>query len=256
MAPLPRTIEIGDRTITRIGLGTNRLRDDERDRSFIRGAADAGLELIDTAHSYTDGESESSIGAALEGLAERPLVATKGGYSSNEPDELRSQLEESFERLRIDAIDLYYVHRVDPEIPLAETIELLGGYVKQGRIAHIGLSEVTVEQIAEARETQPIAAVQNEYSLGARKHDEVIDYCEREGIVFVPFFPLRGESEAVRRVATRHGASETQVQLAWLLRRSPAVAPIPGTRSGQHLRENLAALDLELGGDDLDELGA
>jgi pyridoxine 4-dehydrogenase len=185
------------------------------------------------------------------------VVATKGGYDEGVGiDGLRAELEEGFERLRVDAIDLYYLHRAHPDHDVEESMELLMEYHDAGRVAHVGLSEVTVEQIERARSIVPIAAIQNEYSVAERKHDEVVDYCAAEGIVFVPYFPLRGaDPPALSEIAERHGATPSQVKLAWLLKRSPVVVPIPGTRSLEHLKENLAARELELPDEEFERLG-
>ena len=162
------------------------------------------------------------------------LVATKGGFRSGEgrPEVLRGQIEQSLRSLRTEAIGLYYLHRVDPETPLEESLGAIKAYVDRGAIRHVGVSEVSVEQIERAREVVPIAAVQNRYNLADRGHDDVIDHCEREGIAFVPYYPLSGDD-----------GLDTSVKLARLLHRSPVVLPIPGTLSLEHLRENLAALD-------------
>jgi pyridoxine 4-dehydrogenase len=249
-----RTVTIGHREIKRIGLGTNRLTDGEANRSFLKEAAATGLNFVDTAHVYTDGESEKTIGAALAPFSDDLVVATKAGYTSTSLPELRSQIEQSFERLRTDRIRLYYLHRAHPEIPIAESVGVLKEFVDAGRIDHIGLSEVSVEQITEAQAVVPIAAVQNEFNISERMWDGVIDHCAVEGIVFVPFYPLYGGSDAVAEVAERQGATANQVKLAWLLARSPNVAPIPGTPSIDHLKENLEALDLELSAEDLKAL--
>ncbi len=251
----PRTVSLGDADLNRIGLGTNRLTDTGPNRSFLSAAIDAGLNFIDTAHLYTGGASESTIGATLAPFPDQLMVATKGGYHSNEPSSLRAEIETSFERLRSDVIDLWYLHRVQADAPLEETMGLLGEYVDAGRIRHVGLSEVGVDEIEAARAVIEIAAVQNEYNLGQRGHEAVIDHCEAEGIVFVPFFPLAGaESAALLDVARRHEASPNQVRLAWLLHRSPCIAAIPGTLSIDHLREDLAALDIELDPDEFESL--
>ncbi len=249
-----RTVTLGDRDIKRIGLGTNRLTDTEENRSFLAEAVDAGLDFIDTAHVYTDGESERTIGATLAPFSDDLVVATKAGYSSTQIQELRSQIEQSFESLRTERITLYYLHRVHSEIPVEESVGVLKQFVNDGRIEHVGLSAVSVEQIERARAVTPIAAVQNEFNLVERKWDAVIDHCEAEGIVFVPYYPLHGNSGAVSEVADRRAATANQVKLAWLLARSPVVAPIPGTRSIDHLKENLAAVDLELTAQDLEAL--
>jgi pyridoxine 4-dehydrogenase len=248
-------VALAGRQVNRIGLGTNRLTASPENRSFLEAAVEEGLDFIDTAHVYTGGESERAIGAALAPFADGLVVATKGGYRGGGTDELRAQLEESFERLGVETIALYYLHRVDPGLALEDSMGALKEYRDAGRVEHIGLSQVSVEQIQRARDVVPVAAVQNEYNLGERRYDDVIDYCSAEGIVFVPFYPLRDEGgPALTQVAKRHGATLNQIRLAWLLRRSPAVAPIPGTLSLEHLRENLAALDIELTDDDLQAL--
>jgi pyridoxine 4-dehydrogenase len=248
-------VALAGRQVNRIGLGTNRLTASPENRSFLEAAVEEGLDFIDTAHVYTGGESERAIGAALAPFADGLVVATKGGYRGGGTDELRAQLEESFERLGVETIALYYLHRVDPGLALEDSMGALKEYRDAGRVEHIGLSQVSVEQIQRARDVVPVAAVQNEYNLGERRYDDVIDYCSAEGIVFVPFYPLRDEGgPALTQVAKRHGATLNQIRLAWLLRRSPAVAPIPGTLSLEHLRENLAALDIELSDDDLQAL--
>jgi aryl-alcohol dehydrogenase-like predicted oxidoreductase len=247
---------LGDIELTRIGLGTNRLRPTPENVTFIREAVAAGVNLVDTAHSYTGGESEATIGTALspgDGLA----VATKGGYARGEgrPEVLREQIEDSLRRLRTDAIALYYLHRVDPETPLEESLGALAEYRDAGKIWHVGLSQVGIDQIERARRVVPIAAVQNQYNLSARESEDVVDYCAAEEIVFVPYFPLRGDGgPALREIAERHGATPAQIALAWLLRRSPAMVPIPGTLSLEHLKENLAALEIELGDDEFEAL--
>jgi pyridoxine 4-dehydrogenase len=244
------TFRLAGVDVPRIGLGTNRLKTTTENVRFVREAVAAGVRHIDTAHLYTGGESERAIGESLDGIGEDVLVATKGGYSAGEgrPDALRAQIEQSLRSLRTEAIGLYYLHRVDPETPLEESLGAIKEYADRGAIRHVGISEVTVEQIERARWVVDIAAVQNRYNLADREHDEVVDYCEREGIAFVPFYPLHGDAGPdLRRAAERLGVPENTVKLAALLRRSPVVLPIPGTRSIEHLRENLAALELDLG---------
>jgi pyridoxine 4-dehydrogenase len=248
------TISFAGRELRRIGLGSNRLTDSPEHCAFLTAAVAAGVQMIDTAHLYSSGASERAIGAALAPFPTELVVATKAGYHGGGPDRLRSEIEESFERLRTDSIELYYLHRVDPEVSLPRTLEVLAEFHAAGRIRNVGLSEVTVEEILLGRSVVPVAAVQNEYSLGQRKHDEVVDFCADEGIPFVPFFPLRGGGDAVDEVATRLGATGQQVKLAWLLRRSDVMLPIPGTLSIEHLRSNLAALDLELSDEDYEAL--
>ena len=252
-----RTLTLGDTEIARIGLGTNRLRKTPENVELVRQAVAAGIGMVDTAHTYTDGGSEAVIGEALSPQPDGAIVATKGGFypGTASPEELSAQIEESLRRLRTDAIDLYYLHRVDPETPLEESLGTIGAYRDRGQIRHVGLSEVGIEQLERGRQVVPIAAVQNRYNLAERTHEEVVDHCTEQGIAFVPFFPLHGlDSRPAAEIAARHCATPQQVALAWLLARSPAMLPIPGTLSLEHLEQNLSALDLELSDDELDAL--
>jgi pyridoxine 4-dehydrogenase len=245
----PKTIQLGDRQITRMGLGTNRLTPTADNIAFLRAAVQAGIGMVDTAHLYTGGSSEDTVGQALSPFdGAGYVVATKGGYRPGEgrPDVLRSQIDDSLRLLRTNPIPLWYLHRVDPETPLETSLGAVREYVDAGQIGLVGISDVTVEQIDRARAVLPIAAVQNQYHVSNTRHDDVIDYCEREGIVFVPFSPLHGDHSALARIAAAHGATGTQIALAWLLHRSPAMLPIPGTLSIDHVRENVAALDIDL----------
>ena len=252
-------LRIGEFEVSRIGLGTNRLRPTKENVAFIRDAVDAGVQMIDTARLYTNGESEQTIGRALSPIPEGVLVATKGGYGDvgrGRPEVLRDEVQQSLTSLGVERIALYYLHRVDPETPIEKSLGAIKEFVDRGQIAQVGISEVDVPLIERARKVLPIAAVQNEYNLSERKYEAVVDYCTREQIVFVPFYPLHGEpSAAVREVAQRHGATPTQVMLAWLLRRSPMLLPIPGTLSLAHLKENLGALSLELSDAEYNALG-
>ena len=247
---------LGEAELHRIGLGTNRLTSSPRNVELVREGVATGVDMIDTAHTYTGGESEEAIGEALSAVSERCVVATKGGWGPDgRPEVLRAQIEESLRRLRTDTIDLYYLHRVDPETPLEESVGAIAEYRERGAIRHVGLSEVGIDQIERARRVVPIAAVQNHYNLAERRWDDVVDYCAEAGIVFVPFFPLRGERGGeTRDIARRRGATEAQIALAWLLGRSPAMLPIPGTLSPGHLRENLAAAEIELSDEELQAL--
>jgi pyridoxine 4-dehydrogenase len=250
-------LKLGDAEVTRIGLGTNRLTNTRDHLAFLKEAVAAGVSHFDTAHSYTGGESEQTIGAALAPLSDSYVVATKGGYRPGEghPDVLRAQIDESLRRLRTDRIDLYYLHRVDPQTPLEKSLATISEYRDSGKIRHVGLSEVRIDQIEQAREIVPIAAVQNHYNLSERRYEQVVDYCAREGIVFVPFFPLGGDGgRPLAEIAKRHGATRAQITLAWLLRRSPAMLPIPGTLSLEHLKQNLGALEIELRDDEFEAL--
>jgi pyridoxine 4-dehydrogenase len=251
------TLKLSDADVARIGLGTNRLTKTAEHVAFVREAVAAGLNHIDTAHTYTGGQSEETIGAALSSASDGCVVATKGGYTpgTGRPEVLRSQIEESLRRLETDSIDLYYLHRVHPQTPLEESLRAIGEYRDAGKIRHVGLSQVGIDEIEGARRVVPIAAVQNHYNLSERTYEDVIDYCAREGIVFVPYFPLRGDGgPALAEIAERHGATRAQVTLAWLLRRSPTMLPIPGTLSIDHLKENLTSLEIELSDAEFDEL--
>jgi pyridoxine 4-dehydrogenase len=251
-------VRLGSADINRIGLGTNRLTDTKDHRSFVADAVGAGINFIDTAHLYTGGESEATIGAALAPLPTEVVVATKGGFRDGRPESLAAEIDTSLQRLRVETIDLYYLHRVDSEVPLERSLEAILEAREHGKLRHIGLSEVGVDEIERARKLTPIVAVQNHYSLTERKYDDVIDYCKREQILFVPFYPLGGRSglrgDAIDEVATSRGASAAQIALAWLLKRSPVVTPIPGTLSLDHLQENLAALEVELTDEEFDSL--
>jgi pyridoxine 4-dehydrogenase len=245
----PTKLRLGQIELTRIGLGTNRLTNTPEKVAFIKEAVAAGVNLIDTAHVYTRGESEETIGTALSPIPEGCVVATKGGYAAGtgRPEALRAQIEESLRRLRTETIGLYYLHRVDPQTPLEQSLATIDEYREAGKIRQIGLSAVSVDQVERAREVVPIAAVQNPYNLSERTYEDEVDYCEQEGIAFVPYHPLRGAGgPAVAEIANQRDATLTQIQLAWLLRRSQAMLPIPGTLSLDHLRENLGALEIEL----------
>jgi aryl-alcohol dehydrogenase-like predicted oxidoreductase len=254
----PTKLTLGGAEIARIGLGTNRLTNTPGNVAFVKEAVAAGVGMIDTAYTYTGGQSEETIGAALSPDPGRCVVATKGGGSgpgSGRPEILHAEIEESLRRLRMDSIGLYYLHRPDPETPLEESLGAIKQYRDSGKIRQVGVSNVSIDEIERARGVVTIAAVQNHYSLSEREHEAVVDYCERENIVFVPYFPLRGVGgRALEEVAARHGATPAQIAFAWLLRRSPVMLPIPGTLSLEHLKENLAALQIELTDEEFEAL--
>jgi aryl-alcohol dehydrogenase-like predicted oxidoreductase len=251
-------LRLGDAEIARIGLGTNRLTNTPANVAFVKEAVAAGVGMIDTAHTYTGGESEETIGAALSPDPDRCVVATKGGFGGpgrGSPENLHVEIEESLRRLGTHSIVLYYLHRVDPETPLEESLGAIKQHRDGGTIRNVGVSNVSIDEIERARGVVPIAAVQNHYSLSERKHEEVVDYCDRENIVFVPYFPLRGVAGPdLAEIAARHGATPAQIALAWLLMRSPVMLPIPGTLSLEHLKENLAALEIELTDEEFEAL--
>lgn len=253
-------LELGSYQLTRIGLGTNRLMRSAEAVAFVRSAVGAGIQMIDTAHRYTDGESEFAIGDATSSIRTRVFVATKGG--GREPgrgrrEAIEAEIGESLRSLRTDCIPLYYLHHIDPETPLEESLAAISDAKDRGQIEHIGICNVTIEQIERARTVAPIAVVQNHFSLVERKHENLVDYCAREGIVFVPYFPLRGDDPAiVHEIARQHQVTPHQIRLAWLLKRSPSILPIPGTLSIEHLNQNLAALQVQLSDAEFAELAA
>jgi pyridoxine 4-dehydrogenase len=248
-------MRLGDVELVRIGLGTNRLTDTPEHIAFVKEAVAAGVNVIDTAHTYRGRASEETIGAALSPTPGDFVVATKGGWSSGRPEAIRAEIEESLRRLRTDVITLYYLHRVDPQTPIEESVGAIGEYRDSGKIRHVGLSNVGIEEIERVRQQLPIAAVQNHYSVSERKHDDIVEYCAREGIVFVAYFPLRGVGgPALSEIAERHGATPAQIALAWLLQHSPVILPIPGTLSSEHLQENLGSLEITLSEPDFQSL--
>jgi aryl-alcohol dehydrogenase-like predicted oxidoreductase len=179
------------------------------------------------------------------------VIATKGGFRTGRPDALRAELEESLARLQTDRIDLYYLHRVDVDVELETSLEAIKEYRDSGQVDEVGVSAVSVEQVERARQVLPIAAVQNHFNFSERSSEDLIDYCTEHAILFVPYFPLRGEAgQALEEAAKRHRATPAQITLAWLLKRSPMLLPIPGTLSLEHLRENLESLEIELSDDD------
>jgi pyridoxine 4-dehydrogenase len=265
----------GDLPVHRLGLGAMRLTggpDRATGVAVARRAVELGVTLFDTADSYDLGGNEELLAEALHPYPDGVVVATKGGQVNlgrdwiplGRPEYLRQQAELSLRRLRVDRIDLYQLHRVDPAVPLADQVGALALLQQQGKVRHIGLSEVSLAQLVEAGRTAPIAAVQNRYNLADRASEDVLEHCARHGTAFLPWLPVAplvraagGDpvARAVREVAARAGATPAQVSLAWLLHRAPVVLPIPGTSSHAHLAENVAAARLTLSEDDLARLG-
>lgn len=270
------TVRIGqDLEVTRIGYGGMRLGDADvwhgpADRteavSLIRKAADLGVNLFDTADAYNLGANEEIVGEALAGRDDVTIVSKAGvvrpGPTMDDwiplgrPEYLKQQAELSLRRLGVEQVPVYLLHRVDPQVPLADQVGALRELQEAGKIGKIGLSFVTVEQIEEASQVAEISLVQNLFNLSARDDSAVVDHCESKGIAYTPFFPIAiGELAApggvVAQVAEEVGATPAQVALAWLLQRSPVIAPIPGTTSVSHLEENVGALDVELSDEQL-----
>jgi pyridoxine 4-dehydrogenase len=258
----------GELTVPRLGFGAMRLPPDPASaRALLRRAVELGVGLIDTAEFYGPGTSEQLIAQALWPYPHGLVIATKGLTHAPDrwgqpgrPERLRQAVEGSLRRLRTDRIDLYQLARVDPTVPAADQFGMLAELRRQGKIRHVGLSEVRVDQLQAAREVVPVASVQNRYSLADRAWEQVLDHCDGEGIAFLAWFPLGAgrlvePGGALGAVARRHGATPAQVALAWLLARSAVMVPIPGTSSVAHLEENLAAAALRLTDDEFRLLG-
>jgi len=263
----------GDLTIKRLGLGTMRLtgpgmfgppRDLDAARATLRTARDLGIDFIDTANAYGPIVAELLVRETLHPYT-NITVSTKGGMLRPGPNDwridgrpasLRAAAEASLKVLGVERIDLWHLHRIDPNVPADDQFAALADLRRAGLIRHAGLSEVSIEQIEAARKHVPIATVQNAYHVIERRSDPVIDYCEREGIVFIAYFPLATGALAaadsiLAPLAARLGITPAQAALAWLLQRSPSLVAIPGTSRVDHLRENVAAADLRLSPDDL-----
>src|SRR5712664_2859215 len=234
----------------------------------LRRAVELGINFIDTADSYGPRVREEIIAGALHPYPAHLVIATKGGFErpgpargveKGGPEHLRSACEGSLRRLRVDRIDLYQLHRIDPKVPAEDQLGTLRDLQAQGKIKHIGLSEVSVQQIQHARTIVPIVSVQNRYSVTDRGSEDVLEYCEKEKMGFIPWFPLAAgrvsSSESpISRIAARWKASPSQLALAWLLARSPVILPIPGTSRVEHLEENVAAAELQIDANKMQEL--
>ena len=257
----------GELTVNRLGFGAMRLtgdgiwgppKDPATAIAVLRRAIELGVNLIDTADSYGPDVSEELIAEALAPYSKDLVIATKGGWNRPGPNQwthdaspahLREAVEGSLKRLRLDRIEVYQLHVPDPAVPLAASIETLANMQSEGKIRLVALSNVTVEHIERARKIVPIVSVQNRYSFSDREWDNVVDYCERDGIAFIPWFPLgagRVAGKLLERIAKARQVKPIQIALAWLLRRSPVMLPIPGTSSTAHLEENLQAASLQL----------
>jgi pyridoxine 4-dehydrogenase len=257
----------GELTVNRLGFGAMRLTGEgiwgpPKDRAaaiaVLRRAVELGVNFIDTADSYGPNVSEELIAEALAPYPRDLVIATKGGWNRPGPNQwthdaspahLREAVEGSLKRLRLDRIDVYQLHVPDPVVPFDASIETLANMQQEGKIRLVGLSNVTVEHIERARKLVPIVSVQNRYSFADREWDNVVDYCERNGIAFIPWFPLgagRVAGRLLERIAKAHKVKPIQIALAWLLKRSPIMLPIPGTSSVAHLEENVEAASLQL----------
>ena len=268
----------GERTVHRLGYGAMQITgpgvwDEPADRSacidVLRRAVEMGVDLIDTADSYGPEVSERLIREALHPYPEDLVIATKAGLTRQgpgqwlpvgRPEYLRQQCELSLRRLKLERIELFQLHRIDAKVPAAEQFGLLADLVKEGKVAHVGLSQVSVDEIKAARAVVPVATVQNLYNLTDRSSEDVLEYCEAEGLGFIPWFPiasggLAGPGGPVDAIVKETGATPSQVALAWLLHRSPVMLPIPGTKSVGHVEENCEAATLALSDAQMAALG-
>lgn len=263
----------GDLPVRRLGFGAMRLTGEPAwlHRStaieIARRAVELGVTFIDTADSYDLGDNEELLAEALHPYRPEIVIATKGGQVNlgrewiplGRPEYLRQQAELSLRRLRLETIDLYQLHRIDPAVPLADQVGALRLLQDQGKVRHVGLSQVSVGQLAEAEQVTPIASVQNRFNLADRASEDLLRYCEQRGIAFIPWLPVAtaasaGPGSPVTAVAGRLAATPAQVALAWLLHRSAVMLPIPGTSSRAHLEENVAAATLALSPGDFAQL--
>jgi pyridoxine 4-dehydrogenase len=268
-ASLSGIFQLGDLTMHRLGFGAMQLtgkgvwgppRDRAECLAVLRRAVELGVNLIDTAESYGPHTSEELIAEALHPYPKDLVIATKGGFDrsgpgrwevNGRPERLREELNGSLKRLHLERIDVWQLHRIDSKVPEGEQFGAIQELQRAGKIRHVGLSEVTVPEIERARKFFPVVSVQNRYNLADREWEPVLDYCEREGIGFIPWYPLQtgkltGASGALARVAQTHKAPPAQIALAWLLRHSPVMLPIPGTSKVSHLEENMAGASVTL----------
>lgn len=268
----------GDIPVNRLGFGAMRItgegvwgppKDREECIRVLKRTVEVGIDLIDTADSYGPNVSEELIAEALYPYPRGLLIATKGGFTrsgpgkwteNGHPKHLRTACEGSLKRLRLDTIDLWQLHRIDPAIPAEDQVGTVADLRREGKIRHVGLSEVTVEQIEAARREVPIATVQNRYNVADREWEGVLEHCELHGIGFIPWYPLAvgklaDEGGPLAEAARQRGVTASQVALAWLLRRSPVMLPIPGTSKVAHLDENVAAAAVELADDEFGRIG-
>ncbi len=269
------TVTVGDLTVNRMGFGAMRITgegvwgppaDPDECRRVLRRALELGVNFIDTANSYGPHVSEELIAEALFPYPEGLVIATKAGFTrpgpgrwkpDGRPEQIREEIEGSLRRLRVERIDLYQVHTPDRKVPYAETVGAFRDLQQAGKVRHVGVSNVNLEQLAEARGIVEVVSVQNRYNLRDRESEPVLEVCDRESLPFIPWFPLatgRLAGAKIERVAERRGLTQMQVGLAWLLHRSKIMLPIPGTSKVAHLEENTAAAEADLTDDDLHEL--
>jgi pyridoxine 4-dehydrogenase len=274
-AGLAGTIHVGgDLTVNRLGFGAMRITghgiwgqpaDRNEAKSVLRRAIELGVNFIDTADSYGPNVSEELIGETLHPYPDDLVIATKGGLertgpgqwpANGRPEHLIAACEGSLRRLKLEQVPLYQFHRPDPRVPLEESIGALVTLKEQGKIRHIGLSNVSEKQLRRAQQLTPIVSIQNRYNVDDRRSESLVDLCEREEIVFLPWAPIQDldGNRAVPELARRYGATPHQIVLAWLLARSPSILPIPGTGSLSHLEDNTASAAIKLSAAEVDSV--
>jgi len=278
MSTPAKTFNIGgDLEVNRLGFGAMRLtgkgiwgepKEVDEAKRVLKRAVELGVNFIDTADSYSPAVSERLIGEALSPFPKGLVVATKGGVTRQGPDQwlpvgrpeyLAQQVEMSLRFLKTEVIDLWQFHRIDPQVPVEESLRVIAKLQQEGKIRHVGLSEVKPAEIDQARKVIDIVSVQNLYNIGDRQHADVLEYCEKDGLAFIPWFPVAAGKLAqpggkLDAIAKRHGATVAQLSIAWLLHRSPVMLPIPGTSSVAHLEENLKAAEIFLSDAELNEI--
>ncbi|SNT27519.1 Predicted oxidoreductase [Granulicella rosea] len=280
MTTAAKTFQLGgDLEINRLGYGAMRLtgegvwdwpKDPESAKAVLRRAVELGVNFIDTADAYGPAVGEPMIGDALSPYAKGLVIATKGGLTRQGPNKwmpvgrpeyLTQQVEMSLRYLKVDTIDLWQLHRIDPKVPVEESLGAIARLQRQGKIRHIGLSEVKPHEIEQASKVVKIVSVQNQYNLGDRRHEDVVEYCTKNNIGFIPWYPVAAGKLAqpggkLDEAAKKHDATVSQLSLAWLLQRSPVILPIPGTSSIEHLEENVKSADISLSAEEWAEIEA
>jgi pyridoxine 4-dehydrogenase len=266
----------GDMEVNRLGYGGMQLtgtgvwgdaEDRENAKNLLREAVNSGVNFIDTADAYGPFTNETLIADALHPYKKGLIVATKGGFvrsgpgrweTNGSPGHIKAAIEGSLKRLKVSQIDLWQLHRIDPKVPVEETLIPVVDAVKAGKIRHVGLSEVNVAQVEQAEKIIPIVSVQNLYNLGDRHWEALVDYTAKRGMAFIPWYPLASGpgkmTDKIKHIAAKHKATTAQIAIAWLLKRSSNILLIPGTRSIEHLKENLASNNIELSEEEFSEL--
>jgi len=270
------TFKLGELEINRLGYGAMQLTgtgvfgevaDRNNAKKVLQVAVDNGVNFIDTAEAYGPQFNETLIADALHPYKDSIVIATKGGFNrpgpnnwvpNGTPDFIRQNIEGSLQRLKVDVIDLWQLHRIDPKVNVEETLAPVVEAVKAGKIRYVGLSEVTIEQIKQVQEILPIVSVQNMYNLANRQWENVLDFTAEQGLAFIPWFPLASGptklEDKIKLIAEKHEATTAQIALAWLLKRSENILLIPGTKSVEHLKENLKASEIELSDEEFSSL--